>query len=120
MLRELLAQWPDLRDFYIDLACRYQIHWQRLCENDPDATDAWVNLRILLPWMHGCDHPVDCQLKYSALYKTGAGRRVGEQTEQLWKKLKGTGKAGRYVQLSMRDRCSQSNSGPEVIQVSGT
>ena len=59
MLKELLRQRPDLKDFYIDLACRFSIHWQRLAQNDPDSTDALGQISasfspgcmaVIIPW----------------------------------------------------------------------
>ena len=52
---------------------------------------------MLVPWMHAFDHDLPCQLKFNPLYRLGAGRRVGEQTEQLWAKMKPFAKIARYM-----------------------
>jgi len=61
---------PDLETIYLDLACRYYIRFTLLLErlqqegHIPDAEA----VKLLLPWMHGFDHNLSCQLKFSGMY----------------------------------------------------
>ena len=137
LLLELLRCCPGMASgvVYLDLACRYRAHWQKLVDKLVTEGVEWVrpewrNLRILLPWMHAQGHDHGCQLLNSALYQVrsacaparlrcfvwtsprnvlrvseplphraqiGVGRRVGEQTEALWARIKPVAGLVRYM-----------------------
>ena len=128
LLRAAFGLRPDLKAIYLDLACRYHHRFRGLMEDlarDGKITDA-AAVQILLPWMHGFDHDLECQLRFSGMYtvssvvaacvarskrisltwprvvpvrfsQEGAGRRIGEQTEQLWSLIKPFCKKARYM-----------------------
>jgi len=47
-----------------------------------------AQLQLLVPWMHGSLHSKKCQHTHCGRFVQGAGRRVGENTEQLWSMVK--------------------------------
>jgi hypothetical protein len=101
LLEYLMPRRPDLRFFYLDLMCRFAHKVPTIIKSlkrrgliHPDAVCA---PELLVPWMHSFDHNMECQLEYSPLYRLGAGCRVGEQTEQLWAKIKSFSKIARYM-----------------------
>lgn len=73
-----------LRDVYIDFACRLSKTWQRFVSGYPELHDACPDLRIMVNWMHGSSHDLLCQLQNNGRFQEGAGRKVGENSEQLW------------------------------------
>lgn len=81
-----------LGDVYIDFACRLCKTWQRIVNARRDLTptvrDACGRLRIIVNWMHGSSHDIACQLQHGGRYAAGAGRKVGENSEQLWSMTK--------------------------------
>ena len=36
-----------------------------------------MQVKLIMPWMHGMDHDAACQLKYSGLYTVSAGATAG-------------------------------------------
>jgi hypothetical protein len=78
---------------YIDFACRLGKTWGRFIdacgpEFDEPTQLAMVHIVPLVNWMHGSSHDLQCQLRHSGRYHEGAGRKVGENSEQLWSMLK--------------------------------
>ena len=88
MLEELLRERPDLKDVYIDIGCRLMHTWIQFVKCNPQLPQEWADLRLMVNWMHGSTHALACQIVNSGRFKKGAGRRVGENTEQLWSMLK--------------------------------
>lgn len=85
---------------YLDLMCRYSARLKLLIDDMVEGDTTLAPLRevdMLLPWMHAFDHDLSCQLDFSGLYRLGAGRRVGEQTESWWAELKPWAKIARYM-----------------------
>jgi hypothetical protein len=80
-----------LGDVYVDFACRLSIPWQHYLHAHTWLLQRWPHLRgvrLLVNWMHGVSHQASCQLVNCGRYVVGAGRRVGEHTEQPWARLK--------------------------------
>ena len=78
-------------DFYIDFACRLGGTWHRYVDTLPPDTaglQAMKDIRFMVNWMRGSAHELSCELENSARFKLAAGRRVGENVEQLWALLK--------------------------------
>ena len=74
-----------IRDIYIDFACRFGITWKRYVSNHQGQLPPGCSqVRLLVNWMHGSSHSLACQLVNNARYITGTGRKVGENSEQLW------------------------------------
>jgi hypothetical protein len=78
---------------YIDFACRLGQTWGRFIDAcGAEFTDltqlAMGHIVPLVNWMHGSSHDLQCQLRHSGRYREGAGRKVGENSEQLWAMLK--------------------------------
>lgn len=99
----ILVQRPDVLDFYLDIGCRYDARFRQLLEeliSEGRITPSSRQARMLVPWMHAFDHNLECQLAYSGLYAVGAGRRIGETTEQLWSETKPGSKPLRYASLT--------------------
>ncbi len=101
LLEFLLSNRSDIKFIYLDLMCRFAPKVDKIVTSlqgrgllDPAKK---YNYELLVPWMHAFDHDMLCQLKFSPLYRLGAGRRVGEQTEQLWAKMKPFAKIARYM-----------------------
>ena len=101
LLEFLIPKRPDLTFIYLDLMCRFAPKVGKIIDSlkgrgllDPTKTYVY---ELLVPWMHAFDHDMPCQLKFNPLYRLGAGRRVGEQTEQLWAKMKPFAKIARYM-----------------------
>ena len=70
LLRDAFKARPGLDTVYLDLACRYKLRFEELKEElveDDILTDA-AAVKLLLPWMHGFDHDLECQLKHSGMY----------------------------------------------------
>ena len=88
ILHELLLERPDLKDVYIDIGCRLMHTWVRYVESNPELPKEWADVRIMVNWMHASAHSLACEIANSARFKQDAGRRVGENTEQLWSMLK--------------------------------
>ena len=101
LFERLLELRPDIKYIYLDLMCRFAhkipLIVKDLKERGALHPDVVCDPFLLLPWMHAFDHDLGCQLKYSPLYFVGAGRRVGEQTEQFWAKVKPYSKLARYM-----------------------
>ncbi len=53
-------------------------------------------------WVHGSAHDWECEQVHSGLYREGTGRRVGEQSEQLWALVKHASQLARYMTLAHR------------------
>jgi len=70
---EWLLRWrPDLHTVFLDVACRFKNRWDALLNRMVEqgvATERIQQVLLLLPWMHACDHDLECQLKFSGLYK---------------------------------------------------
>jgi hypothetical protein len=78
-------------DVYIDFACRLKPSWQRFIANMQGHHELQMMLsgaRLLVPWMHAAGHVLSCQVHNNGRFALGAGRRVGENTEQLWSMFK--------------------------------
>jgi hypothetical protein len=60
---------PETCAIYLDLACRYTSSFEAMMK---ELAEAGRTLReatkLLLPWMHGFDHDMACQLKHSGLF----------------------------------------------------
>jgi hypothetical protein len=100
VLGEALKCTSHLGVIFLDLMCRYHARFNLLREGLIErgiVKAAAKNIKLLLPWMHGFDHDMDCQLEFSGLYAEGVGRRVGEQTESWWAKIKPFSKIARYM-----------------------
>ena len=100
LLEYLLRVRPDTKDVYLDLMCRYATRFKGLIDRlSSEGVFPTPNpdIEMLLPMMHAFDHNHQCQLKFSALYADGVGRRVGEQTEVLWSTVKPFFKIARYM-----------------------
>lgn len=95
----LLAARPDVRFIYLDLACRYYKRFARLIAEKVALGWKVGEVELKLPWMHGMDHDMECQLQHGGLYTSDAGARVGEQSEHLWAGVKAFGKLARYMSL---------------------
>ncbi|KAL4431229.1 hypothetical protein ABPG75_006485 [Micractinium tetrahymenae] len=85
---EALSRRPDIRQLYIDIACRIRAallaELQKLTEG-AQALLLEETLRVMVPWMHGFDHSMACQKEFSGLYQERAGRHAGgEQMEWIW------------------------------------
>ena len=100
VLTDALKRMSHLGVIFLDLMCRYHVRFtglvRELIERGVVREEA-RDIRLLLPWMHGFDHDMDCQIKFSGLYAEGVGRRVGEQTESWWAKTKPYAKIARYM-----------------------
>ena len=84
LLRHLIERRPDLKDVYMDFGCRIRRTWENYVHANPDLPPEAKDLRIMVTWFHGSGHDVACQLVNSGRYSEDAGRRVGEEIEQLW------------------------------------
>ena len=73
-----------VRDVYIDFACRLSKTWQRFISKHSDLHPASKSLRIIVNWMHGSSPDLACHVQNNGRFKEGAGRKVGENNEQLW------------------------------------
>ena len=98
----VLSSRPDIQHVYLDIACRYYARFIAMVEvwlDDPAtrASEDWKQVIWLLPWMHACDHDLDCQLRFSGLYRELAGHCDGESTERAWALTKALGKLLRYA-----------------------
>jgi hypothetical protein len=72
IFKNLLLARPDVQRIYLDLGCRYKSRFARMVQRLVDEgvlALAAKDVRILLPWMHGCDHELMCQLANSGLYQ---------------------------------------------------
>lgn len=69
----------DIDGFILDINCQFSVN---LARNQPEL---FKKIRhLLVGWLHSnAGHKLACQVKFSGLYRTGTGRAVGEQTEQL-------------------------------------
>ena len=45
-------------------------------------------LHVMVNWMHGASHEIQCQLEHCGRFMLGAACVVGEQIEQLWSQTK--------------------------------
>jgi hypothetical protein len=82
-----------VKHVYIDFACRLGKTWERFLRARGGTFPSGVlavcqHIETLVNWMHGASHNRECQLKCGGRYHTGAGRKVGENAEQLWSMLK--------------------------------
>jgi hypothetical protein len=82
-----------VKHVYIDFACRLGKTWERFLRARVGTFTSGVlavcqNIVTLVNWMHGASHNRECQLKCGGRYHTGAGRKVGENAEQLWSMVK--------------------------------
>jgi hypothetical protein len=72
LFKKLLLLRPDVLRIYLDLGCRYKARFAKLVQqlvDDGVLAASAAEVRILLPWMHGCDHELLCQLANSGLYQ---------------------------------------------------
>lgn len=95
IITALVSHCPNLGFVYVDFACRLSVTWKRFIAKQgskvfqsPNLLAAANGLQLLVNWMHGSTHDLSCQLKNSGRYTTGAGRRHGEGSEQLWSLMK--------------------------------
>ena len=91
LLIALVHACPNLGFVYVDFACRLSVTWKRFIAKHGSRVfpsekllNAAKGLLLLVNWMHGSTHDLACQLRNSGRYTTGAGRRHGEGSEQLW------------------------------------
>ena len=71
LVKELLPRRADISAIYLDLACRYHKRFLALVGAMVAAglvAQVATTVKLLLPWMHACDHPTDCQLAFSGMY----------------------------------------------------
>lgn len=97
LLLQLLQERSDLTDVYIDFGCRFKVTWERYLSLHPELPQHARDLRIMVNWLHAAGHDHACQLRNSGRYTPGAGRRVGEEAEQVWSMTKVPGKLVRYM-----------------------
>ena len=88
IIEHLIHLRPDLSDVYIDFGCRIRSTWSRYVAKHPELPSEASRLRIMVNWMHGSGHDMACQLVNSGRYTESAGRRIGEEIEQLWSTTK--------------------------------
>lgn len=93
LLRLCLEKGVAVRDVYVDFGCRLSKTWSRFISKQPQKLaagthDMAASLRIIVNWMHGSSHDLACQLKNNGRYISNAGRKVGENSEQLWSMIK--------------------------------
>lgn len=72
ILTELLRTRPDTDILYLDVACQYKKGWAATVQNEIDRgslSNQASRLKLLVPWMHGASHDLDCQLENSGLYQ---------------------------------------------------
>lgn len=70
---------PGVTKVLLDINCKWGAH----LEAHYPALAA--GLQFYIGWLHArAGHNLSCQLEYSALFKGGMGRCVGELIEQLW------------------------------------
>jgi hypothetical protein len=95
ILAPLLAAARIIGIVYIDFACKIKKTWSRYIEDvltaqesagqlPPGTCEHLQDIKLHVNWMHGAGHTLECQVEHSGRYQQGAGRRVGEQPEQLW------------------------------------
>jgi Kyakuja-Dileera-Zisupton transposase len=90
LLDRLAEQNQQLKGFLLDINCRFSSHFKHFIQrNFPDVNAyAYVGATSFLwmiGWLHSkAGHNLQCQLDFSALFKDGTGRCIGEQCEQLW------------------------------------
>jgi hypothetical protein len=82
-----------VKHVYIDFACRLGKTWERYLRAQggtfpSDVLAQCQNIVPLVNWMHGASHNRECQLKCGGRYHKHAGRKVGENAEQLWSMCK--------------------------------
>lgn len=81
-------------DCYVDFACKLKITYNRYIEQraaeleESGVLSAMQEVRLLVNWMHGNSHELSCQVASMGRYADGAGRKIGENIEQLWSQLK--------------------------------
>ncbi|GLC47449.1 hypothetical protein PLESTM_002075400 [Pleodorina starrii] len=102
MLGHIIQQRPDLKHVYMDFGCRIASTWQRYVAKHPELPPEAAGLEIMVNWMHGNGHGVACQLTNSGRYRKGAGRRIGEEIEQLWSGTKPVAGLVRYMTQARR------------------
>ena len=91
ILLSLLNLGVQVKDVFIDFACRLMKTWQRYLANHPSVAQQLAGaagLRILVNWMHGNSHDIACQLKHCGRFTHAAAHRDGENTERLWALMK--------------------------------
>lgn len=84
----MFLQGTPIRDVYVDFACRLSKTMQRYVSLQPHLQQASQGLRVMVNWMHGSSHDLVCQLTNNGRFQEGAGRKVGENAEQLWSMTK--------------------------------
>jgi hypothetical protein len=78
----------------VDFACKLKVTFRNyiaawevmLLQEGTHA--AMKGVRLLVNWMHGSSHDLPCQVTNMGRYALAAGRKVGENIEQLWSQLK--------------------------------
>lgn len=79
LLSVLVPLIPGVTAILLDINCQFGKH---LRNNYPSLA---TGLQFYIGWLHArAGHGIDCQLEYSAVFKDGLGRCVGELIEQLW------------------------------------
>ena len=94
LLLHLLSARDDVGDAYIDFGCRFRTTWARYVAQHPELPQQARDLRIMVNWLHAAGHDLSCQMLHSGRYTLGAGRRVGEEAEQLWSMTRVSGGGG--------------------------
>jgi predicted phosphoadenosine phosphosulfate sulfurtransferase len=93
-LGEILPRTHSVGSVYIDFACKIKKTWKRYIELvladklDPDTIEYLRSIELYVNWLHASGHNFECQISNSGRFQDGAGRRVGEQIEQLWSLIK--------------------------------
>jgi hypothetical protein len=96
LLHQLLLVFKGkVGDVFVDFACQLRSTWTRYVahlaasgEITPEQASKFGSIRLLVNWMHAEGHNLECQLTASGRHTQGAGRRHGENVEQIWALLK--------------------------------
>lgn len=102
LLTNLVLERADIGDVYIDFGCRFKKTWKRFVEQHPELPAQAADLRILVNWLHGAGHDLACEVSNSGRYTKDAGRRIGEEAEQMWSLTKPVADNARYMSKSRR------------------
>jgi hypothetical protein len=93
-LGDILPKTRSIVVVYMDIACKIKHTWKRYIDQElvgklDSATIEYLrSIQMHVNWLHAAGHNFECQIKNSGRYQDDAGRRVGEQIEQLWSMLK--------------------------------
>jgi hypothetical protein len=68
-----------LSGLVLDFNCKFSAHARK------HWLDAFKGMAFLIGWLHSkSGHKLDCQLGFCSIFKSGTGRLVGENMEQVW------------------------------------